>query len=101
MPIDDEDMILNTRDYFVSENQLNPHATSEEIAAFLRRARTTGKVEFTWLMNQGGIQRVLVVERTACSDDEANEIRRILGMDYEEVELPIAVNGNRHRRPLR
>lgn len=90
MPIPEEDMILSTTDYFVTENRLNPKATADEIAAFVRHFRTTGQVTYT--TNEGGVRGVIVVERRKATETEANEIRRILGMDYE---IEVEVNGDR------
>jgi hypothetical protein len=81
MPIEDEDMIVSTVDFFVTENTLNPKATAAEIAAFVRKLKTTGQITYT--TNEGGVRSVKVVERTRPTDAEANEIRRIMGMDYE------------------
>lgn len=81
MPISDEDMIVATHDYFVTENVLNPKATPAEIDAFVKECKTTGVV--TYGINQGGVRSVVVIERTAMDEDDANEVRRILGMDYE------------------
>jgi hypothetical protein len=92
--ITDDDMILNTKDYFVSENTINPRATPDEVAAFLRKNKTTGRVTFEMIPNDGGIRGIQVIERTKCTDTEANEIRRVLGMDYE-MEVP----RNGHRKP--
>lgn len=89
MPIDEDDMILSTTDYFVTENRLNPKATMPEIAAFLRQHKTTGQVT----LNEGGVRGVVVIERTKANQAEANEIRRVLGMDYE---VEVAQNGEAH-----
>jgi hypothetical protein len=92
MPIPEEDMILSTTDYFVTENRLNPKATLVEIEAFVRQFKTKGHITYT--LNGGGLRGAIVVERRKATDAEANEIRRILGMDYEvEVEVNGEVDG--------
>ncbi len=82
MPVSDDDMILKTADFFVSENTLNPKASSEEVAAFIRKYKVTGQV-VTTTTNSGGVQGIVVIERKKLDDHESNDVRRALGMDYE------------------
>lgn len=77
----ESEMIVQTRDYLVTENVLNPLASPMEIANFVKKAKTTGQL--TWTTNQGGVRSVMVVERTKASEDEANAIRQIMGMTKE------------------
>lgn len=91
MPVKEEEMILKSEDYFVSENVLNPKATPTEISAFLKKLKTTGLMTIN--TNQGGIMKVLIVERLRLSDEESVEVRRLLGMeDDEEKEQVVAAS---------
>lgn len=85
MPIDEDDMIVSTADYLVSENKLNPEASFAEVEAFIRKSKTSGNMVVT--TNAGGLRSVVVVEKTRMNDDQSNEVRRIMEMDHEvEVE---------------
>lgn len=81
MPITEDEMILSTTEYFVTENKLNPKATPSEVAAFVKEYKTTGQVMYT--TNEGGVQGVIVTERKKLDDEEANEVRKVLGMSHE------------------
>jgi hypothetical protein len=86
MPIEEEDMIVSTVDYFVTENTLNPLATPTEVASFVRDGKHTGDLRY--VTNQGGVRSILFVERMKLTDDEGNEVRKALGMDYEVEVAP-------------
>jgi hypothetical protein len=91
MPIPEDEMIVETVDYFVSEHVLNPKASSQEIASFMKKRKLTGII--TTNTNQGGVMKVAVVERSKLNDDEGNNVRRVLEMDYlveDEGESPEA-----------
>ena len=83
-PIADEDMLVSSRDYFVTETKLNPQATVLEVAEFMSRSKTTGQVILT--MSEGRTMVAMVSERTKIEEGDANEVRRVLGMDYEVEE---------------
>ena len=82
MPIRDEDMIVDSKDFLVTESLMNPKATPDEIKAFLRRTRTTGKVVTDYRM--GGVQTVLLTEKTPASERQEAEIRAAMGMPLPE-----------------
>lgn len=85
MPVHEDDMIVSTKDYFVTENTLNPKATFAEVQEFIRKCKTSGNVTVT--ANGGGLRSVVVVEKSLMDDEQSNEVRRLMGMDYEvEVE---------------
>lgn len=85
MPVHEDDMIVSTKDYFVTENTLNPKATFAEVQEFIRKCKTSGSVTVT--ANGGGLRSVVVVEKSLMDDDQSNEVRRVMGMEYEvEVE---------------
>lgn len=79
--IPEEEMIVETRDYLVSEHIFNPRATVEQIADFIKSEKSTANLRVTY--NQGGKRRAVAEERTELSDKESNEVRRVVGMDYE------------------
>jgi len=82
MPISDDDMIVCSKDYFVTESTLNPKASPDEVQAFLRRTRTTGKVVTDFRM--GGVQQVLLTEKTLARGKREADIRSAMGMPLEE-----------------
>jgi hypothetical protein len=89
MPIDDDDMILKTADYLVTENTLNEEASADEMVDWIKRMKVTGDLVLTFTTTQGGLRKVVLVERTKVAAAESNEVRRVMGMDYEvEVEPP-------------
>lgn len=81
MPVSEEDMIVGTTDYFVTENKLNPSASFAEIQAFVKGYKTSGNIIIT--ASEGGLRSVIVVEKTVMTDDQSNDVRRVMGMDYE------------------
>lgn len=82
MPIQDDDMIVSSKDYLVTESTLNPKASPEEIQAFLRRTKTTGKVVTD--LRMGGVQQVLLTEKTLARGKQEAEIRSAMGMPLQQ-----------------
>ena len=78
MPISDDDMIVSSKDFFVTESTLNPKATPVEIQDFLRRTRTTGKVVTD--LRMGGVQQILLTEKTLARGKQEAAIRSVMGM---------------------
>ncbi len=76
MPIREEEMLIKTDDYFVSESHLNPRATFQEITAFLKKRKAKGVMTCT--VNEGGTQGVLIVERTKLNDRRSESVREVL-----------------------
>lgn len=78
MAVQDDDMIVNNRDYLVTESALNPKASAEEIASFLRRHHVTGTA--TTHLFEGGVQRILVTEKALAKESRRNKLRETLDM---------------------
>lgn len=90
MPVPDDEMIVETREFFVSEHIFNRRATAAEVEAFLKSDKRTVNLSMTY--NQGGKRATVAVEKTRLSEEEANDVRRVIGMDYEveEDEPPVS-----------
>jgi hypothetical protein len=84
MPVADDDMIIATKGFYVSENRLNPKATPDEIAAFVRKGGHTGQLQYQ--TNDGGVLGVLFIEKKNLTDEEDDDIRTVLGMETGEEE---------------
>jgi hypothetical protein len=82
--ISDEEMIVSTTDYFVTESVLNARATAADIATFIRRMKTTGKL--TYETQQGGVRTVVVIERTRLAEPAAKSVRKMIGMSGSEID---------------
>ncbi|HTF62321.1 MAG TPA: hypothetical protein VK638_06365 [Edaphobacter sp.] len=81
--INDEEMIVSTTDYFVTESVLNTRATAADIAGFIRRMKTTGKLSYE--MQRGGVRAIVVVERTRLAESAAKDVRQAIGMNGENI----------------
>jgi hypothetical protein len=81
MAVNDENMIIDNKDYLVTESVLNPKASPEEIAAFLKKNRITGHTVTTH-MREGGIQRIVVTEKTLARENRREKLRNSLDMEF-------------------
>lgn len=79
MPISDEDMIVNSGDYFVTESTLNLESSPNEAVAFLRRTKTTGQLTFH--MTQGALQKIALTEKTKAKGKQSTGIRQAMSME--------------------
>lgn len=77
MPINDEEMVMSEKDYVITETVLNPKASPEEIHSFLKRHRLTGHTTTTH-MRQGGVQNIVVTQRTLASPSKREKIKELL-----------------------
>ena len=74
--VEAEDLAQSSNDYLVTETTLAASATPAEIVAAIRYRKTTGQLIFH--LSQGGIQRVVLVERTKTSRAESDKIREAI-----------------------
>jgi hypothetical protein len=74
---EEQDMIKTNVDSLVTDTTLDPRISPETIVEALKRRKTTGQLVFH--MSQGGIQKILLTEKTKADDDQASRIRKILG----------------------
>jgi hypothetical protein len=81
MPVRDDEMIIKTVDYFVTESTFNPKATSSEIQEFMEKCATTGTTVFS--TNNGGFRGAILTEKLRLNDKQAREVRRTIGMRCE------------------
>lgn len=79
MAVRDEDMVVKSRDYLLTEAEINREATAQEIADFLHRRRVTGEVKTHH--REGGIRQVIVTQKTPLNADEGKAVREILDME--------------------
>lgn len=81
MPVGEEEMIIRSIDYFVTESTFNPKATSSEIQEFLQKCATTGVTIFS--TNNGGSRCIQLTEKLRLNDKQAKDARRAIGMRCE------------------
>jgi hypothetical protein len=72
-------LIHSNLDYFVTETTLDPHVSMVELLANMKRSRWTG--ELRMVVNQGGIQKIVLTERKKMTEDRRTQVRAILHMD--------------------
>ena len=72
-------MIKANVDSLVTDTTIDPRISPETIVDALRRRKTTGQLVFH--ISQGGIQKVLLTEKTKADDMQAEKIREILGFE--------------------
>jgi hypothetical protein len=74
--MNEDDLVRTNVDFLLTETLLDTSVPPEKVIAVLRARKTTGQL--TVHMSQGGIQRVVLTEKTKASDSEAQKIRAIL-----------------------
>lgn len=81
MPVRDEEMIVKTVDYLVTETVFNSQASMREIQEFMQKMATSGNASIN--MGDGGIRRVQLTEKTKLNDKQSREARSAIGMTCE------------------
>lgn len=71
-----EDLIKSFNDYLQTETTLRLTHNPQKILAAMMERKTTGQLIF--FMNQGGVQKVSLVERTRATAAESERIRELL-----------------------
>jgi isochorismate synthase EntC len=74
----DEEMIVSSADYYVTESVLNPRASAGDIIRFARMNNLTAAITFQ--INQGGVQKIVVAQKTALKNEDAVKARKAIGM---------------------
>lgn len=77
----DEAKIVTNTDYVVTETTFEPKQPLPEILTELRERKTTG--QFVIHLSQGGIQKVLLTEKTKTAGAASSKIRGVLGWDQK------------------
>jgi hypothetical protein len=77
--MEEQKIIKANVDSFVTDTTIDPRISPETIVDALRRRKTTGQLVFH--ISQGGIQKVLLTEKTKADDMQAEKIREILGFE--------------------
>jgi hypothetical protein len=77
--MDPEEVILRNADLFITHSTFKSDISLDKLKTYLRARKATGEIRV--LLNQGGIQQVLVTEHTKLTPAERDEVRRILEME--------------------
>ena len=77
-PMSDEELIESTTDFFVTESTLNPNASAGDIIRFARLSGLTATITFH--VNQGGVGKIIALQKTALKKDQAVKARNAIGM---------------------
>jgi len=77
--MEEEDLIKTNVDAFLTETTLDPSLPIPTVLTFLRKRQTTGQL--TFFLNQGGIMRVMLTEKTKAKYAAAKKIRAVLDME--------------------
>jgi hypothetical protein len=77
----DEDKLIRTNtDYLLTETTfVDGKIPPETVLKVVRERKTTG--ELTVHLSQGGIQKIVLKEKTRANDAQRDKIREILGME--------------------
>lgn len=76
----DEDVVIENRDFLVTESTLNPKVGPSEVLAWMRDNHKTGSIQ----MNQGGVRSAVLVEKTKIPEGQRVAVRSLLGMGSEK-----------------
>lgn len=78
--LSDEDVVMENRDFLVTESTLNPKVPPSDILAWMRDNRKTGDIR----MNQGGVRGAVLCEKTKIPEGQRLAVRHLLGMNVKE-----------------
>lgn len=76
--MDAEDLIEQNSDFFVTETTLRKDMDPATMLEFLAHMKLTGTLTFE--LNQGGVRKVRVSEKTKAPEAQRDQIRELLGM---------------------
>jgi len=74
-----EAKIVTNIDYLVTETTFEPKQPAAEILRELRERKTTG--QFVIHLSEGGIQKVLLTEKTKATGKKSDQIRGVFGWE--------------------
>jgi uncharacterized protein YifN (PemK superfamily) len=75
----EDDLIRTNTDYLLTETTfVDGKIPPETVLKVVRERKTTG--ELTVHLSQGGIQKIVLKEKTRASETQRDKIREILGM---------------------
>ena len=74
--MDPEEVIVRNSNLFTTHSTFKSDISLDKLKTYLKTRKATGEIRV--LLNQGGIQQVLVTEHTKLSSSEREEVRRIL-----------------------
>lgn len=72
----EEDVIVTSVDSFVTETVVDTSVSTDTLIALLRKKKATGQL--TVHLSQGGIQKIVVTEKTRTDSRETEKISHIL-----------------------
>jgi len=84
-PMSEDEMIESATDYFVTESVLDVRAAPGEIVRLARLRKMTASITFH--INEGGLAKIVVTQKTKLNAKNANATRKVIGMDYVVREL--------------
>jgi hypothetical protein len=76
--MEDQDMAVGNSDFLVTETSIDKTLPVDAVVDHLRKRRVTGQLVFH--LNQGGVSKVALVERTKARDGQREKIREILNV---------------------
>jgi len=74
-----EELIKTNVDFLLTETTLDPKISAQSIVTVLRERKTTGELVFN--LSEGGIQRILLREKTKADEEESERLRQVMGMN--------------------
>jgi len=75
----DGEFVDGNKDYFVREITIKKGVSLDRLLEILRSVKTSG--DLCVYLNEGGIRRIELHERTLTTDKESDQIREILEFD--------------------
>ena len=78
--MNEEDLIKTNTDFLLTETTfVDGKIAPETVLKVVRDRKTTG--ELTIHLSQGGIQRIVLKEKTRANESQRDKVRQILGME--------------------
>lgn len=76
----EDELIKTNTDFLLTETTfVDGNVPPETVLRVVRQRKTTG--ELTVHLSQGGIQKIVLKEKTRASESQRDQIREILGME--------------------
>lgn len=76
MPIKDERVVEINHDFHVTESIISDKVTTSELLAWMKDNHKTGDIR--WIINEGGVQRAILTEKTKIPEVKRQAIRDLL-----------------------
>lgn len=76
MAVSEEEMVVRSRHFLVTEAELNRDATPQEIADFIRKRRVTGETRVH--NREGGVRQTTVTQKTPLTEKEWEAAKKLV-----------------------